>query len=117
MAAINNEDNESTNDSDNDNAMTTTDHPSWLKNLFEYFEFCDVEKRQIKDGDKVRFRNYYTLNCNICKSIPDDKRKSGDQGKVQGNSNFAFKRHLEVSSSTDILFMNTLFMDVFHVES
>lgn len=91
-------------------------HPEWVNNLLEYFTFCEKHQRIVKEKDKDRKRDYYTLKCLLCSkkqesttdSVKDSsgwnkKKKVGKGcGKIMadvqlvGCNASSFARHLQV---------------------
>lgn len=94
-------------------------NPEWITNLLEYFEFCERQTRIVKEKDKDRKRDYFTLKCSLCmtpepplepkqgvsKNSTSKKasvRESKDV-KIVGCNASSFSRHLQV---------NTIFLKV-----
>lgn len=101
MASLNELSQTSTEMEEGDAGNLESDHPEWIKKLLEFYEFGGEQKRTVKDGDIVRIRKSYTLNCRLCKEITpaqDTKvaKKKEDSGILQGNSAWTFVRHLQV---------------------
>lgn len=99
-------------------SLTEDRNPEWVNNLLEYFEFCDKEQRTVKEKDKDRQRDYFTLKCLLCKkkcenppkanqddSTSKKKKRNGKKNdkqaediKITGCNASSFARHLQVKS-------------------
>lgn len=61
----------------NEISVSEDKNPEWVNNLLEYFEFCDKQQRVVKENDKERKRDYFTLKCLLCEKMSNQDNEGG----------------------------------------